>query len=208
MSVAEIVEVLERNLGFIDYFHVTGGEPTLQSKPLEIMYRYVAENLELKNSIDTNGSNPHVLKRLAGYLDHVAIDIKAPLNLPSKYSKAVGLPFEAMAEIIAKIRNSIVFSCRKVRFLELRTTMVPGLLDIRDVVGIGEELKTLIKNAKARVVFVVQQFIPYEDISDIDFRLKPRTDPQVVRRAAEKVSEVLPIDVYYRTLEEGTKKLY
>ncbi|RLE70177.1 MAG: anaerobic ribonucleoside-triphosphate reductase activating protein, partial [Thermoprotei archaeon] len=170
VSIADIIGALERNADFIDYFHVTGGEPTLQPKPLRAMFQYIAKNLEVKNSLDTNGSNPRVIKRLARYLDHVAIDIKAPLSQPNKYSMVIGLPLKAALEAIMKVKNCILFSCREVPFLELRTTVVPGMLDIRDVIEIAIELKNLIKDTKARVAFVVQQFIPYENILDSSFR--------------------------------------
>ncbi len=208
VPIADIIRALERNLGFIDYFHVTGGEPTLQHEPLEAMFRYIAENLAVKNSLDTNGSNPHIVKRLAKYLDHVAVDVKAPLSQPDKYSRIVGLPLGATVEAIAKIRNCILFLCKKVPFLELRTTMVPEMLGIEDVVEIAKELRKLVENAEARVAFVVQQFIPYENILDPDFKSRPRTDPEMVKKAAEKVLEILQIDVYYRTLEDGVKKLH
>lgn len=208
MSVADIISALERNIDFIDYFHVTGGEPTLQPEPLKAMFQYIAKNLEVKNSLDTNGSNPHVIKRLAGYLDHVAIDIKAPLNQPAKYSKVIGLPLKYALEAIANVKKCILFSCREISFLELRTTVVPGMLDIGDVAEIAKELKTLIKDAKTRVVFVVQQFIPYENILDSGFKSRSRTSPEMIKRAAEKVSEILKFDIYYRTLEEGVKKLH
>jgi len=139
VSIADIIGALERNTDFIDYFHVTGGEPTLQPKPLRAMFQYIAKNLEVKNSLDTNGSNPRVIKRLARYLDHVAIDIKAPLSQPNKYSMVIGLPLKAALEAIMKVKNCILFSCREVPFLELRTTVVPGMLDIRDVIEIAIE---------------------------------------------------------------------
>ncbi len=208
VPVADVIKALKRNTGFIDYFHVTGGEPTLQSEPLEVMFQYIVENLDVKNSLDTNGSNPHIIKRLARYLDHVAIDIKAPLNQPAKYSKVIGLPLKTALEAIANVKKCILFSCREISFLELRTTVVPGMLDVGDVAEIAKELKTLIKDTKARVVFVVQQFIPYENILDSGFRSRPRTSPEVIKKAAEKVSEILQFDIYYRTLEEGVKKLH
>jgi len=207
VSIAEILEALRRNSDFIDYFHVTGGEPTLQHKPLKLMFKHVKETLGLKNSLDTNGSNPSILKDLIEYLDHVAIDVKAPLSQPVKYAKATGLPLKLVEYFLPRIRESIEISAARSLFLELRTTMVPGIVDALDVVRIAEELKSVITNSRARVVFVVQQFIPYETIFSRDFRLKPRTEPRIVRETARKISEVLPAEIYYRTLEDGTEKV-
>jgi len=57
------------------------------------------------------------------------------------------------------------------------------------------------------VVFVVQQFIPYETIYVEEFKLKKRVDPELVKSTAEKVAELVPFEVYYRTLEDGTGKI-
>jgi len=206
VSTAEILKALERNSDFIDYFHVTGGEPTLQSKPLTYMFKKVKEYMSLKTSLDTNGSNPLILKSMLFYIDHVAIDIKAPLNNPLKYARATGLTLKLAKFFLPRIIESIKIAS-EAPFVELRTTMVPGIINSRDVIDVVKNLKHIIKKFENRMVFVVQQFIPYETIYVEEFKLKKRVDPEIVKSTAEKVAELVPFEVYYRTLEDGTGKI-
>lgn len=200
-----VIEALERTYGFVDFFHVTGGEPTLQLRPLERLLKYSKKNLGLKTSIATNGSNPAVVEKLTKVLDHIALDVKAPLNNVEKYSKVVGLPQNLTKTFIPRIIESIRVSMN-IPFVELRTTMVPELIDVEDVVNIANDIEKILPKSHGRVVFVVQQFIPYENILNEEYRRKPRTNPEKVAYAAREASKKLSIPVYYRTLEHGTKK--
>ena len=193
-------------MGFVDFLHITGGEPTLQYRPLAYLLRYSREKLGLRTSIATNGSNPYIIGKLTNMLDHVALDIKAPLDDIGKYSKVVGLPENITKLFIPRIIESVE-AAMKTPFLELRTTMVPDLIDVEDVRKIAVALKKLVSKAKGRVVFVVQQFIPYENILNEKYRKMRRTEPEKVIEAAEAAAKILPIQVYCRTLEFGTKQI-
>jgi len=206
VHVKEIIDVMENVKGFVDFFHVTGGEPTLQYRPLVYLLRYSKEKLGLKTSIATNGSNPYVISKLTNMLDHVALDVKAPLDDVGKYSKVIGLPENITRLFIPRIVESIE-AAMEMPFLELRTTMVPDLIDIEDIKKIATALKKFVFKAKGRVVFVVQQFIPYENILNEKYRKMRRTEPEKVVEAAEAVAKILPIQVYCRTLEFGTKQV-
>ena len=107
-SIPEIIDKLKECEGSIDYFHVTGGEPTLQPKPLEKLLME-SRKLGFKNSLDTNGSNPSILRHLLRYLSHVAIDIKAGLK-PARYMVLAGLS-RKMAEIqVSKVKESVILA--------------------------------------------------------------------------------------------------
>ena len=206
IHVKEVIDAIENVMGFVDFFHVTGGEPTLQYRPLAYLLKYSKEKLGLRTSIATNGSNPYVISKLTNMLDHVALDVKAPLDDVDKYSKVIGLPESITKLFIPRIVESIE-AAMKIPFLELRTTMVPDLIDVEDVKKVATALKRFIPKAKGRVVFVVQQFIPYENILDEKYRKMKRTKPEKVIEAAEVAAKILPIQVYYRTLEFGTKQV-
>ena len=206
VHVKEIISAVKNAADFVDFFHVTGGEPTLQYRPLAYLLRYSREKLGLRTSIATNGSNPYVISKLTSILDHVALDVKAPLNDIGKYSKVIGLPESLTKLFIPRIVESIEASM-KTSFLELRTTMVPDLIDVEDIRKIAVILKKFISKAKGRVVFVIQQFIPYEKILNEKYREMKRTEPEKVIEAAEVAAEILPIQVYCRTLEFGTKQV-
>ena len=81
-----ILDFLKERKGFIDAVCITGGEPTLNND-LPNFIRKVKE-LGFLVKLDTNGSNPEMLKQLIddNLLDYIAMDIKAPLE---KYDSMV-----------------------------------------------------------------------------------------------------------------------
>ncbi len=186
---------------FVDYLHVTGGEPTLQYKPLEKLFEKVRGHLKL--SISTNGTSPHALARLIGYLSHVAIDIKAPLDSPELFARSTGLgSVEVAAGFLEALKASLSLAS-SAPFLELRITLVPGILDDADtirrtVLGVGDVVRE-----GGRRVLVFQQFVPYPTVRDQKFRSVPRTDPGFAKKLAELASRLVDYEVYVRTLEEG-----
>ncbi len=112
---------------------ISGGEPTLQEELLVELLREVRE-LGLATKVDTNGSNPRVLSRLLeeGLVDVVALDLKTS---PGKYPLATGGgEFTPVAESLEILRE-------KAPHYVLRTTLVPGLVDSRDM----EELASLVQ---------------------------------------------------------------
>ena len=210
VSVDYIVSKVMEAKDFVDYFHVTGGEPTLQFKGLGKLLCRVKKYTNLPLSIDTNGTFPEVIERLLAIMNHVAMDIKAPLNDIKKYSMSTGMPIKVVQHYIPRIIKTMKLIIRDVDFVEFRTTMVPKIIGPEEVKKIALFLNHLLKYLKprGRVVFVVQQFIPYEGILDEHFRKEPRTDPNIVLETAKIVSEILDnVEVYYRTLEEGSIKM-
>jgi pyruvate formate lyase activating enzyme len=80
-------------------------------------------SLGTKIKLDTNGSNPEMLKDLirAGLVDYVAMDLKAPLD--EKYSLLVGCQAP-----LDEIKSSIEILMTSGIDYEFRTTMVPTYL--------------------------------------------------------------------------------
>ncbi|HRY62996.1 MAG TPA: anaerobic ribonucleoside-triphosphate reductase activating protein, partial [Patescibacteria group bacterium] len=72
----------------LDAVVITGGEPTLQSDLLEFIKKIKSLGYLVK--LDTNGTNPSILKKIikAHLVDYLAMDIKAPLP---KYAKVVNV---------------------------------------------------------------------------------------------------------------------
>jgi len=75
----------------LDAVVVTGGEPTLQEDLEPFLEKIRKMGFLIK--LDTNGSNPDVLKDLlsANLVDYIAMDIKAPLE---KYSEVAKVPID------------------------------------------------------------------------------------------------------------------
>ncbi|MGC9096143.1 MAG: radical SAM protein [Infirmifilum sp.] len=210
VSVDEIVAAASRAASFVDYFHVTGGEPTLQFRALGELFARVKAMTGLKLSLDTNASIPgaieYILSRVA--LDHIAIDIKAPLEDPVKYARVAGLQPGVAVKMTERVRMGIQVSQRVEDFLELRTLLVPDLLGVEDVEKIAREILEMRLDKAPRLVYVVQQFIPYTGVPE-EYRRKPKTPKEQVLEAAKRAKEILQgyAEIYYRTIEDGSRKL-
>ncbi len=205
VRISDLYEKVREAADFIDYFHITGGEPTLQPKALYKIFRLVYDNLDLPSSLDTNGSNPEYYSKVVDLIRHVAIDVKAPFSRPELYAKSTGLNLRAIEFFIPRIKKSLEISLN-VDFFELRTTLVPNIIGEEEVLMIANDLLPIVEKGKNRIVFVVQQFIPYSNIISEEYRNASRTPPELVVEIAKKVAEILPIEIYHRTLEYGTKK--
>ncbi|MCC6049834.1 MAG: radical SAM protein [Thermofilum sp.] len=205
VRVSEVVDAVKAARPFIDVFHVTGGEPALQLRPLLVLYERVRGETGLPLSLDTNGTMPEALEELAPLLHHVAIDVKAPLSDPALYARATGTSEQLARKLVARVQRSVEVAC-KVPFLELRTTLVPDLVSCGDAFRAAAELEWAVGRGR-RVVYVVQQFIPYEGVLG-EYSRRKATPAEEVKACAEKIASKLGYrEVYYRTLEEGAKKV-
>ncbi len=121
---------LKERKGLIDGVSITGGEPTIQKNLLELIQGI--KLLDLKVKLDTNGSNPLVIKHLLDkeLLDYLAMDIKGPLD---KYEKITGQ--KVNHEFLIKSINLIMDSDIDYEF---RTTVVPTIHQKHDFKEIGE----------------------------------------------------------------------
>lgn len=91
---AYVFDRLSKRRRQLDGLVITGGEPTIQ----EDLPRFIRKvrRLGLKIKLDTNGSQPEVIRRLfeENLLDYVAMDINAPLD---QYESIVGRHVDAVA---------------------------------------------------------------------------------------------------------------
>ena len=157
----EVFQLLNRKIGKLDAVCISGGEPTIHDDLDEFIEGIRALGFSVK--LDTNGSRPEMLERLLTreLLNYVAIDIKSS---PNRYRDATGgkLDFAVVAEAVAKVKVS------KIPY-ELRTTAVPGIVDLEDIAMIAQELGTVER-------FALQQFRSKKTL-DPSFR-GTRTYPQ------------------------------
>ena len=128
----DILEFLKERKGFLDGVCITGGEPTLNKELLEFIAKI--KKLGFLVKLDTNGTNPDMLKELIDkkLIDYIAMDIKAPLesyeNVTNAKVNKEGI--KKSVDIIKKFGN-----------YEFRTTVVPGLFNEESAMEIGEWLK-------------------------------------------------------------------
>ncbi|MDR2367549.1 MAG: anaerobic ribonucleoside-triphosphate reductase activating protein [Deltaproteobacteria bacterium] len=80
LAETEVMAFLEKRKNLLDAVVVSGGEPTLQPGLPGFLARVKAMGYLVK--LDTNGSNPHVVKKLiaSSLVDYVALDLKADLS--------------------------------------------------------------------------------------------------------------------------------
>jgi pyruvate formate lyase activating enzyme len=140
----EVLELLKERSSLIDSVVITGGEPTI-SKGIELFLKKIKE-IHLLVKIDTNGSNPEIIKKFLDLklVDYAAIDIKTS---PEKYSLAAGVntDFAVIKETIKLVKKSGID-------YELRTTCVPSFVTLDDFVSIKNETGKVKK-------YYLQQFV-------------------------------------------------
>jgi len=132
-----IEEQLKKQKGWIDGVCITGGEPTIHGSLPELCSRIKKMGFLVK--LDTNGTNPTILKELMDrkLVDYVAIDIKAPLTV-EKYSRATDVNAESLLE---NVKESVRLLLESSMDYEFRTTIVPTIHDVEDIKHICRSLK-------------------------------------------------------------------
>lgn len=159
----EILSFLQSRRRVLDAVVITGGEPTLHADLLDFI-RKVAE-MGFLVKLDTNGTNPDVLKRCLDehLIDYVAMDIKHRLDA-DWYEKTVETRL-----IIEHIKKSIQHILASSILHEFRTTVVDGLHTADDVRAIAES----IKGAKK---YALQKFIPRDSLNNETFKARVSLD--------------------------------
>ena len=129
LNTEKILNWITNNQKLLDAVVITGGEPTLHGSLPDFINRI--KQLGLKIKLDTNGTNPEMLKQLIHnkQLDYIAMDVKAPLEL-LKYRKIVGENYNSA--LMGKVIESIDILMSEGIEYEFRTTL-DSLLGIADI---------------------------------------------------------------------------
>lgn len=151
ISEESVLKTLSENKKWIDAVCITGGEPTLQ-EDLPLFARKL-KDLRLLVKLDTNGTNPEMIKQLLRekLLDYIAMDIK---GAPEDYEKSCGVKVD-----IDKVKKSAEIIMKSGIDYEFRTTVVPGFFDESTARKIG----VWIGGAKK---YYLQQFVASEKMID------------------------------------------
>ncbi len=165
--------------GWIDGVCVTGGEPTLQPRLRRLLE--VVREAGFQTKLDTNGSNPDVLRELidAGLLDYVAMDVKSCLD-ESSYCAITNAP----ASMLGRVCESIdLLRGGRVDY-EFRMTVVPSYHGPEDIFRLARDLRGA---ARLRL----QNFSPGERLLDPSLNtVKPYT-PEALANLQLRVDELL-----------------
>jgi len=169
IDLAEIEAYLRRHRGAIDGIVITGGEPTVHDDLPDLCRRLKEMGFSVK--IDTNGTNPNMVKRLIdeGLVDYIAMDVKAPLN-EFDYSRAAGIDVRAM---LPRVRETINILMKSNIEYEFRTTLVPTIHKKGDV----EKICKLLMGCRR---YVLQRFMSEVETINPKFKeLKPFSDAEM-----------------------------
>jgi len=166
---AAILEILEGRKKYINAVVITGGEPCMHKELPQFLAKLKEHGFSVK--LDTNGFYPAILKECLNYVEYVALDIKTSLE---KY-KQLG------AQDTDNLQKSIdILKTNKISY-EFRTTIVPELVTLQDLINIGE----LIKGSK---IHALQQFIP-ENTSDKHYQALQCYAPETINEFADMLSK-------------------
>ena len=154
----DFFDFLKERKGMLEGVVICGGEPTIHQELPDFCEKI--KKLGYLVKLDTNGSNPEMLKKLINekLIDYVAMDIKAPKE---KYSEVAGVKVD-----IKKIQESIdILKKGKVDY-EFRTTVVPTILEKKDIFKIVQWIRPTKK-------YYLQNFRPEKTIDPKFEKIKP-----------------------------------
>lgn len=162
-----IFEYLREHSDFIDGICITGGEPTVQDDLADFCRKVKTLGIAIK--LDTNGTNPQLLKQLIDrrLVDYLAMDVKAPLEEKS-YSRLAGVAFNGS---LADIKKTIDLMINSGIDHEFRTTVVPGIHTKEDI----EDISKSITGAKR---YYLQKFQPHTRFEDLN-KNKTQSDEEM-----------------------------
>lgn len=133
MGSEEFFAFLKKRRGLLDGVCVTGGEPTLRKDLPEFLTKI--RELGYLVKLDTNGSNPEMLRRLIEEkkVDYVAMDIK---NCPDRYAQTCG-----GIDILPQVQESLSILKENHVEYELRTTLCKPIHDEEALEAMGKWLR-------------------------------------------------------------------
>ena len=169
ISEKEVFDFLESRKGLLEAIVICGGEPTVHSDLPEFISKI--KDLGFLVKLDTNGTNIDVLRKSIDLVDYIAMDVKAP---KAKYKEIVGIDYDVQ-ESIDLIKNSNVD-------YEFRTTLVPGLVEKKEIMGIVK----WISPAKR---YIIQNFIAQDTIIDESLRDKKSFEDQYIEGIIEEIKD-------------------
>lgn len=151
-STEEIFSFLNKRRGILEGVCVTGGEPTLYSD----LPKFIREikNLGYRVKLDTNGTNPQMLKELIdeNLIDYIAMDIKSSSSTYGEVSGVPDIDIDNILESINIIMNSGID-------YEFRTTAVNEYHSME----VMQDISNMIKGSKK---YFLQCFVDSEYVTD------------------------------------------
>ena len=171
---AEIFSFLQKRKGKLEALVISGGEPLLQ--PDIRTFTTKVKDLGYLVKIDTNGTRPDALKDLIDHqcVDYLAMDIKAP---PQKYHLLTGTTVDLDA-----IKRSIELLKTSGIAYELKTTVVPTLLDKQDIIAIAQWIQ-------GSTTYYLQQFKPDTTLLSPDLEQQQPYPAEYLKEIKDEIAQ-------------------
>jgi len=175
----EIIQELETKKNWYSAICISGGEPTLHKELPEFIKKIKQMGYKIK--LDTNGTNPEMLKILLNekLVDYIAMDIKGPKE---KYPEITN------SNVNIKNINQSIEIVKKFPTCELRTTVLPFLTK-KDFEKMGE----WINQKEKPKLWTLQQFNPEKTLDKEYEKLIPKSKQEIIeisetiKKYAEKI---------------------
>jgi len=129
----EIIAFLKKRVNILDSIVICGGEPTIHDKNLIDWIKYI-KSLGYRVKLDTNGTNPQILKEIIenNLVDFIALDFKGlDYNLENITNVFFFDNFKISLNLI--INSNIEY--------DIRTTVHSSLLKLEDILKMKNYLK-------------------------------------------------------------------
>ena len=167
ISMEDFFNFLKERQKVLDGIVICGGEPTINEELPDFISKI--KKLGYLVKLDTNGSNPKMLKRLislplngSSLIDYIAMDIKAPIGVKDKYKQAIG----GVKIDLDKIKKSIEIIKNSGLDYEFRMTVVPGVQTREDIIQAAKDISPAKK-------FYLQNFQAEKTIDPEFKKIKP-----------------------------------
>jgi len=173
ISEKEFFDFLRQRQGLLEGVVVCGGEPTVNKDLSQFIQKIKRLGFAVK--LDTNGSNPEMLKSLIEQKlsDYVAMDIKGSAGVYEKIMEE-GVEMQDIEKTVEFLKKGLVD-------FEFRTTVVPGIHEKQDFLEIAKWI------GGENVKYYLQNFVPQKTIDPEFEKVKPYPD-QWLKKVAGKIS--------------------
>ena len=187
IMVGDLIKKIKNNM-LVSSVSITGGEPTIQNDLIDLCREI--SRIGKFISVDTNGSNPEVVKKLLPYINRVALDIKSPLiqNQIERVIRKIIDPSLIINTFYLLNKN------KRIEF-EVRTTYVENLLNPEDI----HNIISFLKKNKFKGNYVLQQYQYSEGVGK-EFKEKFHSPPHFALLSIVKPYKDfnLPFEIYIR----------
>ncbi len=184
----EFFDYLDSRKKWIEGVVLCGGEPTLEPRLVDFVRKLKERGLAVK--LDTNGSNPEVLKKLReeNLIDYVAMDVKAPKELYKAVTGISGINLKNIEESFQIVKEFPAY--------EFRTTIAPIIREEIDFMT-PEEVEAIAKwivevTGDSTHRYYLQPFVPRQG-ELINPRLEefPETSKDLMEKAQREAIKYL-----------------